>query len=170
MEEVENSRGFKIFVDYGCEPVSIKAALMAASSLPHNKLIHVFGSTGGHRDVQKRFLFGQISAQIADVIIITNDDVYDSDPERIAEDIAQGIAQVQSEKRKVKRIERHLDRRYAIAEALKIAKENDIVLITGKGSEQFLVLPGNHRIEWDEASIVKEELKKIDKNDNNEQE
>ncbi len=169
MEEVENNRGFKIFVDYGCEPVSIKAALMAASSLPHNKLIHVFGSTGGHRDVQKRFLFGQISAQIADTIIITNDDVYDSDPERIAEDIEEGINTVLREKRKEKRIERHLDRRYAIAEALKLAKENDIVLITGKGSEQFLVLPGNHRIEWDEVSVAKEELNKNDKNDKNEQ-
>jgi UDP-N-acetylmuramoyl-L-alanyl-D-glutamate--2,6-diaminopimelate ligase len=163
MEEVENNRGFKIFVDYGCEPVSIKAALMAASSLPHNKLIHVFGSTGGHRDVQKRFLFGQISAQIADTIIITNDDVYDSDPERITEDIEDGIKKVESSKQKAVSIIRHLDRRYAIAEALKLAKENDIVLITGKGSEQFLVLPGNHRIEWDEVKVVKEELNKIAK-------
>jgi UDP-N-acetylmuramoyl-L-alanyl-D-glutamate--2,6-diaminopimelate ligase len=161
MEEVENKRGFKIFVDYGCEPISIKAALMAANSLPHNKLIHVFGSTGGHRDVQKRFLFGKISAQISDTIIITNDDVYDSDPERIAEDIEEGIKKVESSKQKAVSIIRHLDRRYAIAEALKLAKENDIVLITGKGSEQFLVLPGNHRIEWDEVVVVKEELKKI---------
>jgi UDP-N-acetylmuramoyl-L-alanyl-D-glutamate--2,6-diaminopimelate ligase len=78
-----------------------------------------------------------------------------------AEDIEEGIKKVESSKQKAVSIIRHLDRRYAIAEALKLAKENDIVLITGKGSEQFLVLPGNHRIEWDEVVVVKEELKKI---------
>lgn len=161
MEEVKNSRGFRIFVDYGCEPVSIKAALLAANSMPHQRLIHVFGSTGGHRDVVKRFLFGQISARLADVIIITNDDVYDSDPERIADDIVEGIRQVESEKLKVKSVLRHLDRRFAIAEALKMAEKNDTVLITGKGSEQFLVLPGNLRVEWDEVRVVNEEIKKL---------
>ncbi len=161
MEEVKNNRGFRIFVDYGCEPVSIKAALLAANSMPHQRLIHVFGSTGGHRDVVKRFLFGQISARLADVIIITNDDVYDSDPERIADDIVEGIRQVESEKLKVKSVLRHLDRRFAIAEALKMAEKNDTVLITGKGSEQFLVLPGNLRVEWDEVRVVNEEIKKL---------
>jgi len=161
MEEIKNSRGIKVFVDYGCEPVSIKSALLAVNELPHNRIIHVFGSTGGHRDTSKRFIFGKTSAELADVSIITNDDVYDSDPQKIAEDIAEGFRQAESGKYKVKSVETILDRREAICHALSIAQPNDIVLITGKGSEQFLVLPGNKRISWDEREVVREELAKL---------
>ena len=121
----------------------------------------MFGSTGGHRDVAKRFEFGKISAQFADYIIITNDDVYDSDPEEIAKNIVLGIKEVQSEKRRAQNIETVLDRRQAIHRTLAMAGAGDIVIITGKGSEQFLVLPGNKRIEWDERGVVREELKKL---------
>jgi UDP-N-acetylmuramoyl-L-alanyl-D-glutamate--2,6-diaminopimelate ligase len=158
MEEVPNQRGFQIIVDYGCEPVSFKAALESVSLIPHNRLIHVFGSTGGHRDVAKRFEFGKISAGFADEIIITNDDVYDSDPQAIAKNIELGIRNYELRKPKYEII---LDRREAIAKALSIAQQNDIVLITGKGSEQFLVLPENKRIDWDEVVVVREELQRL---------
>jgi UDP-N-acetylmuramoyl-L-alanyl-D-glutamate--2,6-diaminopimelate ligase len=169
MEEIDSGRGFKIFVDYGCEPVSIKAALTAVNQIPHNRIIHVFGSTGGHRDTSKRFIFGRTSAELADVSIITNDDVYDSDPQKIAEDIVAGIKQVTSNpsaslragKLQVTSVETILDRKQAIRRALSIAQPNDIVLITGKGSEQFLVLPGNKRIDWDDREVVREELAKL---------
>ncbi len=114
----------------------------------------MFGSTGGHRDTAKRFLFGQTSARIADYIIITNDDVYDSDPKQIAANIEQGIM---AAGRTVAH-EIILDRRHAIARALSVAEKDDLVLVTGKGSEQFLVLPGNHRIDWDEVKVVTELL------------
>jgi UDP-N-acetylmuramyl tripeptide synthase len=184
MEEIKNNRGFKIFVDYGCEPVSIKSALLAVNEMPHSRIIHVFGSTGGHRDASKRFTFGQTSAELADISIITNDDVYDSDPQKIAEDILEGYRQVSGEKfppeadlsqrltslrlaqptpaDKVKSVETILDRRQAIHRALSIAQSNDVLLITGKGSEQFLVLPGNKRINWDERDVVREELHKLE--------
>ena len=54
-----------------------------------------------------------------------------------------------------------MDRKSAIAKALATAKKGDLILITGKGSEQFLVLPGNKRIEWDDVSVVKKELEKL---------
>jgi UDP-N-acetylmuramyl-tripeptide synthetase len=158
MEGVPNNLGFNIIVDFGCEPVSIKAALEAAAQLPHGRLIHIFGSTGGHRDAGKRFIFGKTSAQYADYIIITNDDIYGSDQQEIANNIEQGI---KSFKLRQPPYETVLDRRSAIARALFIAQIGDIILITGKGSEQFLVLPGNKRIEWDEVEVVKEELQKI---------
>jgi UDP-N-acetylmuramyl-tripeptide synthetase len=160
MEEIKNNKGFRVFVDYGCEPVSIKSALLAVNELPHARIIHVFGSTGGHRDASKRFIFGRTSAELADLSIITNDDVYESDPQKIADDIAEGFRQVESEKYKVKSVETILDRRQAIYHALSIAQPNDVVLMTGKGSEQFLVLPGNKRINWDEREVVREELAK----------
>jgi len=158
MEEVANQKGFHVIVDYGCEPVSFKAALESVSLIPHSRLIHVFGSTGGHRDIAKRFEFGKISAGFADEIIITNDDVYDSDPQAIAKNIELGIRNYELRKPKYEII---LDRREAIAKALSIAQQNDIVLITGKGSEQFLVLPENKRIDWDEVVVVREELAKL---------
>ncbi len=156
MESIPNHKGIVIIVDYAPEPAAMKASLSAAKALPHKRLIHVFGSTGGHRDVSKRFEFGKISANIADIIIITNDDVYDSDPNEIAENIKEGIEQSSHQPQKVEAI---LNRKDAIKHALEIAHQEDIVLITGKGSEQFLVLPENKRIDWDDREVVKSFLK-----------
>lgn len=158
METIMAPNGATIIVDYAPEPAAMEASLKAVSLLPHTKIIHVFGSTGGHRDVGKRFIFGELSAQTADTIIITNDDVYDSDPREIASNIHEGIDRVQN--KKATTIEVVLDRKQGIARALGIAQPQDIILITGKGSEQFLVLPDNVRIPWDDRAIVKELLKK----------
>lgn len=155
LEEIKVGQPFRVFVDYAPEPAGMETALAALAALPHERLIHVFGSTGGHRDVQKRFEFGKISAERADEIFVTNDDVYDSDPEKIAADVAQGIIKaVPNKKYKIV-----LDRKAAIAAALRAAQAGDIVVITGKGSEQFLVLPGNRRISWDDRQVVKDLLK-----------
>jgi UDP-N-acetylmuramoyl-L-alanyl-D-glutamate--2,6-diaminopimelate ligase len=159
MEKVPNNRNIQIFVDYAPEPPALENALRALDRLPHGKVIHVFGSTGGHRDVGKRFDFGKISGQRADIIIITNDDVYDSDPELIARNIREGIDRAAP--KKVQEVLTILDRRQAIRKALELAQPNDIIMITGKGSEQFLVLPGNKRIAWDEPTVVQEELQKL---------
>jgi UDP-N-acetylmuramoyl-L-alanyl-D-glutamate--2,6-diaminopimelate ligase len=159
MELVENNLGFKIYVDYGCEPATIVAALKAANEISHNRIIHVTGTTGGHRDTSKRFKFGKASSEMADISIFTNDDVYESDPEEIIRNMEEGYNKV--ENKKSKELIKILDRRSAIQHALKIAKPGDLILITGKGSEQFLVLPGNKRIEWDEVSVVKQEITKL---------
>jgi UDP-N-acetylmuramoyl-L-alanyl-D-glutamate--2,6-diaminopimelate ligase len=158
MEFVPNNRGLTIIVDYSPEPAASLAALTTAKKLRHERLIHVFGSTGGSRDVAKRFEFGALSARHADVVIITNDDVYDSDPEVIARDVATGINQVPETERSVQEVETVLDRRAAIARALAIARTGDLVLVAGKGSEKFLVLPGNERIPWDDVTVIKELL------------
>lgn len=155
MELVPNELGLVIIVDYGCEPATIEAALKASRALAGKKLIHVFGATGGHRDRQKRFIFGKLSAEYADEIIVTNDDVYESDPREIAVNILAGIkASVTQTAHQV-----ILDRRLAITQALKTAQSGDTVLITGKGSEQFLVLPGGRRIPWDDVEAVKTALR-----------
>lgn len=156
METIPAKNGATIIVDYAPEPAAMESSLRAVQILAHNKIIHVFGSTGGHRDVAKRFTFGEISAKFADTIIITNDDVYDSDPEEIAKNIEEGIAL--QDKPKVTTVHVILDRKEAIAKAIAIAEPNDVVLITGKGSEQFLILPNNKRITWDDRKVVKELL------------
>ncbi len=160
MEIITADNGTSIVVDYAPEPAAMEASLRAVMMMSHDKIIHVFGSTGGHRDVAKRFLFGEISARLADVIIITNDDVYESDPVEIADNIRKGIDEVPDEKKKVQQVERILDRKEAIARAIELAGPKDIVLITGKGSEQFLVLPKNVRIPWDDRQVVRELMTK----------
>lgn len=159
MEVIPNSRDITIIVDYAPEPASMEASLRSAMLIPHQKLIHVFGATGGHRDVSKQFEFGRISAQLSDTIIITNDDVYESDEQQIARNIQEGINEV-ANKKKVSEVITVLDRKQALAKALELAQPKDLILITGKGSEQFLVLPGNQRITWDERKVIEELLDK----------
>lgn len=159
METIPNNRGLTIIVDYAPEPKPLEESLRTAMMLDHKKLIHVFGATGGHRDTSKHYEFGTISARFADTIIITNDDVYDSDPQQIANHIREGITKVIPDQKKVSNIIVELDRRSALEKALSIAEAGDLILVTGKGSEQFLVLPGNERISWDDAKVIKELLK-----------
>lgn len=158
MESIENSRELTIIIDYAPEPAGMEQALRAAQMIPHKRLIHVFGATGGHRDVSKRFEFGAISAKFADTIIITNDDVYETPSTEIAADIMKGVESL-GEKKKASSVLTVLDRKEALAKALEIAEPKDLIIVTGKGSEQFLVLPGNKRIDWDERTIIEELLK-----------
>ncbi len=152
MESIAAPGGFTVVVDYAPEPVGMSAALRAVQAMPHKRIIHVFGSTGGHRDAAKRSEFGGISAKAADRIIITNDDVYGSDPQRIAADVEEGVRQ--ADPARTVPTETILDRREAITAALGEAQPGDIVLLTGKGSERFLVLPGDRRIAWNERKVV----------------
>lgn len=159
MESIPNQLGVNIFVDYAPEPAGMLNALSTLSGAP--KIIHVFGSTGGTRDVGKRFEFGKISARFADTIIVTNDDVYDSNPNQIAQNVIEGIDSLPADEKKATEVIIMLERRAAITQGLRLAKAGDTLIITGKGSEQFLVLPGNKRIAWDDRSVVKEELEKL---------
>jgi UDP-N-acetylmuramoyl-L-alanyl-D-glutamate--2,6-diaminopimelate ligase len=156
METIKSSKGFSIVIDYAPEPEGMNQALKAVNAMPHQRLIHVFGSTGGHRDVAKRAEFGSISAEYSDQIIITNDDVYESDPQKIADDVLGGVLSVANKTPDTKIV---LDRREAISVAIQNAKAGDIILLTGKGSENFLVLPGDKRILWNEKKVVEELLK-----------
>ncbi len=155
METFVAKNGATIIVDYAPEPAAMEASLRAVQLIPHSRIIHVFGSTGGHRDKAKRFEFGRISGKLSNIIIITNDDVYDSDPEEIARNVGEGIAQL-GDQAQTKDVQTILDRKDAIRKAVELAQHDDVILITGKGSEQFLVLPGNKRIEWDDREVVKE--------------
>ncbi len=104
MQFVPNVNQLKIIVDYAPEPVDLENSLRGVQRVPHNRIIHVFGSTGGHRDIGKRFEFGALSARGADTIIMTNDDVYDSDPDKIIADIREGINSVPENEKRAKEI------------------------------------------------------------------
>ena len=90
-------------------------------------------------------------------MVVTNEDPYDEDPEIIINQVLSGA--LDSSKILNKNLFKILDRREAIKKALSLAKENDLVLITGKGCEQAICVANGEKIKWDDRQVVKEELK-----------
>ena len=154
LEMINEGQDFTIVVDLAHTPDSFEKVFMLFKSLPHNKIISVFGSAGGGRDKWKRSELGKIASQYSDQIFITNEDPYDEDPLSIAEAILAG-----GDKNKTDII---LDRREAIAKGLSLARTGDIVLILGKGTEQTYI-EGKKKIEWDDRLVARQELQKIQK-------
>jgi len=154
MEEVI-SMPFKVIVDYAFTPNALEKVYQTLQNskfqISNSKLICVLGACGGGRDKWKRPVLGKIAAKYCDEVIVTNEDPYDEDPWQIIEQVASGT------KGKARKI---LDRREAIREALKLAKEGDIVVITGKGCEPSICVKGK-KIPWDDREVVREEFKKI---------
>jgi UDP-N-acetylmuramoyl-L-alanyl-D-glutamate--2,6-diaminopimelate ligase len=156
MEEVI-SRPFKVIVDYAFTPNALEKVYQTLINLKPKtynlkpKIICVLGSCGGGRDRWKRPVLGELAAKYCNEVIVTNEDPYDEDPWQIIEEVAKGT---NGKARKI------LDRREAIKEALKLAKEGDIVVITGKGAEPSIVEKGK-KIPWDDRKVVKEEFEKL---------
>ena len=119
--------------------------------------MQMLGSAGGGRDVARRSKLGEIAGKKADFVIVTNEDPYDEDPQVIINQVFAGAEH--QEKKNNENLFKILDRRYAIKKALKLASKDDIVLITGKGSEQAICVAGGRKIKWDDREVVREELK-----------
>jgi UDP-N-acetylmuramoyl-L-alanyl-D-glutamate--2,6-diaminopimelate ligase len=131
--------------DYAHTPDALERALSAVRPFTRGRLIVVFGA-GGDRDKGKRPLMGRIAERLADVAIVTSDNPRTENPERILDDIVAGM------KRTHERIE---DRRAAITRALAIAKDNDVIVLAGKGHETYQVR-GTTKLPFDEKEIVAE--------------
>jgi UDP-N-acetylmuramoyl-L-alanyl-D-glutamate--2,6-diaminopimelate ligase len=155
-ERVERGQRFAVVVDYAHTPDSLRALFEAYVG---KRLICVMGSTGGGRDQWKRPQMGAIADELCEVAIIANEDPYDEDPQKIVAAIAGGF------KTHTPRVV--LDRREAIATALKEAslraKENaDVaVLITGKGTDPFIMGPNGSKEPWSDKKVAEEELDKL---------
>jgi len=122
--------GITIIIDYAHTPDGLKNILIAAKEIAKgNKIICIFGC-GGNRDSQKRSLMGKIADDLSDFIFITNDNPRFEKPSKIAEDIVVGI--------KSNSFEIELDRSKAIKKAVLLAKKNDVVVIAGKGAENYI--------------------------------
>ncbi len=152
MEKVIN-KPFFVFVDYAHTPYSLEEVYKTLKrSYPSSSLICVLGAAGGGRDKWKRLVMGEIAKNYCDEIIITNEDPYDEKPQEIINQVARG-----TEGRAI----RILDRKEAIRKALSLARENDVVIITGKGSEPWMCVAGGKKIPWDDRKIVREEFSKV---------
>jgi len=155
MEEVI-SQPFKVVVDYAFTPNALEKVYQTLQNSKfknsNSKMICVLGACGGGRDKWKRPVLGGLAAKYCDEVIVTNEDPYDEDPWQIIEQVAAGA------KGKARKI---LDRREAIREALRLAKEGDLVVITGKGCEPSICLAGGKKIPWDDRIVVKEEVQRL---------
>lgn len=156
MELVENDRQLDILIDYAVTPDSFEKLYQAVKpmQIPGTSIIHVFGACG-ERDRGKRRIMGRIASDNADIIILTNEDPYHEDPERIIDEIEAGVT-----KKKGETYFRIFDRREAIMKALMLAEEGDIVLVTGKGAEETMAF-GDVRVPWNEKSVIEGILREI---------
>ncbi|MGB9743278.1 MAG: Mur ligase family protein [Minisyncoccales bacterium] len=158
MEKINEGQNFTVLVDYAHEKESMTNVLETANNMkkPDAKVIILLGAEGGGRDKAKRPIMGELAAKMADYVIISNVDPYDDDPKQILEDIA--ISAEKFGKTRNKDLFVIEDRRSGIRKALSLAGANDIVLITGKGAEQSMVI-GGQKLSWDDRQIVREELR-----------
>ncbi len=133
LEQVQNSLGINILVDYAHTPDALNNVLTIGRSFTKGRLISVFGC-GGDRDKTKRPKMGRISEEIADYTIITSDNPRTEDPKLIIKDILTGVQENSNEIAVIS------DRKTAIEKSIEIAKPGDTIIIAGKGHETYQII------------------------------
>jgi len=153
VEYINEGQACTVIVDYAHTPDSLRHVYETFSDYD---IIGVLGNTGGGRDTWKRPEMGSIADQFCSYIILTNEDPYDEDPERIVKEMKTGITSTP--------VEIIMDRRHAIRTALQLAHERHntdqtAVLITGKGTDPYIMGPEGSKEPWNDAEITREELR-----------
>ncbi len=158
VDPVRNALGATILIDYAVTPDSLEKLYRLVSTMKKDgaKIVAVFGACG-ERDRGKRPVMGEIVSSHADTVILTNEDPYHEDPERILDEIEAGIRG----KEKGVNFFRIFDRREAIAKALSLLRSGDILLVTGKGAEETMAI-GDERLLWNDRTVIEEELKRLE--------
>lgn len=162
MEKINEGQPFMVIVDYAFEPTSLEKLYDTIEKFPHNRIINVLGSAGGGRDASRRPKLGLLAGKRADIVVITNEDPYDDDPQVIIDQIALGAEN--AGKKLNLNFFKIPDRKEAIVKAISLAQEGDLVLISGKGSEQLIWMANGEKIHWDDRTAAREAIKglKID--------
>jgi len=139
MEPVDEGQPFDVVVDFAHAPDSLERVLRELRAGSRGRVIAVFGCIG-ERDRERRYAMGRVAAELTDYTYVTDDNPYSEDRDAILAEIARGLRDAGSR-------EEHdftvvPDRREAIAQALAMAVDEDVVLLTGKGHEREVVLAG----------------------------
>ena len=145
LELVPAKRQFQVFVDYAHTPDALRNVLKTLRELEPHRLIVVFGC-GGNRDRQKRSLMGEMVDRHADYAIITSDNPRKEDPNAIVEEIEKGF--------RLSRYEKIVDRTQAIGRAIALAEPRDIVLIAGKGHENYQEF-ADYTVPFDDIQVAR---------------
>ena len=152
-EIIPTDRDFTVICDYAHTPDAIKNILKSVKEYTDGKLICLFGC-GGNRDSGKRPKMAAAASEYADKLIITSDNPRDEEPDEIIKDILAGVKENVS-------YEVIADRKEAIYSALRNAHNGDVIVLAGKGHEDYQVLADNVHIHFDEREIVAEGLKQL---------
>jgi len=155
VEHFTTPKGYKkqltVVVDYAHTPDSLEKLYQAFKDVPK---IGILGNTGGGRDTWKRPEMARIAEHYCEQIILTNEDPYDENPRTIVEQMAKGI----QNKEKLQII---MDRRLAIRTALQTAPGGTYIIISGKGTDPYIMGPNNSKEPWSDATVVQEEIARI---------
>ncbi|MBR0062055.1 MAG: UDP-N-acetylmuramoyl-L-alanyl-D-glutamate--2,6-diaminopimelate ligase, partial [Selenomonadaceae bacterium] len=150
-ERLFSDAPFEIIVDYAHTPDGVKNVLETAAQIAVGKIITVFGC-GGDRDNKKRPIMGKIAEEMSNFVIMTSDNPRTEDPEKILDEIAAGMTK--------KNYERIADRKAAIFRAIELARAGDIVLILGKGHEDYQIL-NTGKIHFDDREVALAAIKNV---------
>lgn len=143
LQKVLNARNKHVFVDYAHTPDALLKALTTLKALTPGQLICVFGC-GGDRDRGKRPEMAKVAAQVAHQVIVTSDNPRTEDPQSIIADIVKGSPRP---------LETEVDRRQAIVRACNLCGEGDVVLVAGKGHEDYQII-GRDKIHFSDVEEV----------------
>ncbi len=155
-ERVPHAGDFAVVVDYAHSDDALVNVLQTAREVTKGKIITVFGC-GGDRDGSKRAPMGEAAGSLSDVVILTSDNPRTEDPEKILAEVEAGIRKTGKPYRKI------ADRRGAIHEAIAEASSNDLVLIAGKGHEDYQII-GSEVFHFDDKEVAREALAGLAKN------
>ena len=149
-ETIDEGQPFEVIVDYAHKPVALETLLRTVRELASGRVICVFGC-GGDRDREKRAQMGRIAAELADVVIVTNDNPRSEDPRAIIDAIVAGAGGA---------VEVEPDRARAIEHAIELAHDGDVVLIAGKGAEQGQEF-ADRTVPFDDRESAREALRTL---------
>lgn len=155
-EVLDTATPYKVIIDYAHTPDGLENVLKTLNEVKQGRVITVFGC-GGDRDKTKRPIMGETVAELSDIAVVTTDNPRTEDPESIISDILEGMKGSQNQTY-VK-----IDRTEAIEFAMDMAKENDIILLAGKGHETYQII-GKEKRHYDEREIVLAHLQKKKEN------
>lgn len=151
VQKINNNLGADIVVDYAHTPDSLAALY---ESFKDKRTVCILGNTGGGRDTWKRPRMGEIASSYCDHVILTNEDPYDEDPMQIINEMKESISK--------DKLEIILDRREAIKKGISLLKHGDALLITGKGTDPYIMEANGKKTPWSDSQVVAEILEELE--------